>query len=160
MPRSPAARRGSPWSISTMAMARPAPRCGCSTHSPAPGAEAGTPGRRGVLAGHADPCAARPPMHRREFLRATRATPALTLIGNGAARGADGAMPQRGLGRTGETVSLVGLGGAHIGIQADKAESIRIIRTALDRGINFLDNSWDYHGGESERRMGEALQEG
>jgi predicted aldo/keto reductase-like oxidoreductase len=99
-------------------------------------------------------------MHRRDFLRATGATAAMTLLGDGAARAADVAMPTRTLGRTGEEVSLIGLGGAHIGTQAEKAESIRIIRTALDRGINFLDNSWDYHGGESERRMGEALQDG
>src|SRR5216683_1022173 len=63
---------------------------------------------------------------------------------------------QRTLGRTGEKISMVGLGGYHIGNQKDEQESIRIIRTALDNGINFLDNCWDYNGGESEVRMGKV----
>jgi aryl-alcohol dehydrogenase-like predicted oxidoreductase len=69
-------------------------------------------------------------------------------------------VPRRTLGRTGEKVSMVGLGGYHIGNQKDEQESIRIIRTALDNGINFLDNCWDYNGGESEARMGKALRDG
>src|SRR5258706_10758070 len=69
-------------------------------------------------------------------------------------------IPYRTLGRTGEKVSLVGLGGYHLGKQADPQESIRIIRTGLDEGINFLDNCWDYNGGESEIRMGNALRDG
>jgi uncharacterized protein len=69
-------------------------------------------------------------------------------------------VPYRTLGNTGEKVSSVGLGGYHIGMQSDEAESIRIIRTALDEGINFLDNCWDYNGGTSEIRMGKALQDG
>lgn len=69
-------------------------------------------------------------------------------------------MPYRPLGRTGEMVSLVGLGGYHIGIQKDEQESIRLIRTAVDSGINFMDNSWDYNDGISEIRMGKALQDG
>ncbi len=69
-------------------------------------------------------------------------------------------IPYRTLGRTGEKVSLVGLGGSHIGQQSDEQESIRIIRTALDQGINFLDNSWDYNDGKSEVRMGKALRDG
>src|SRR5437016_11457361 len=71
-----------------------------------------------------------------------------------------GEVPRRTLGRTGEKVSIVGLGGYHIGVQKDEQESIRIIRTALDNGINFLDNCWDYNGGESEVRMGKALRDG
>ncbi len=71
-----------------------------------------------------------------------------------------GAMRYRTLGRTGEKVSLLGLGGYHIGIQKEVQESIRIIRTAIDRGVNFLDNSWDYNGGQSEIRMGLALKDG
>jgi aryl-alcohol dehydrogenase-like predicted oxidoreductase len=67
---------------------------------------------------------------------------------------------RRSLGRTGEKVSIVGLGGYHIGNQKDERESIQIIRTAIDNGINFLDNCWDYNGGESEIRMGKALQDG
>jgi predicted aldo/keto reductase-like oxidoreductase len=69
-------------------------------------------------------------------------------------------VPRRTLGRTGEKVSMVGLGGYHIGSQKNEQESIRIIRTALDNGINFLDNCWDYNGGESEVRMGKALRDG
>jgi len=52
------------------------------------------------------------------------------------------------------------LGGYHLARQSDPAESIRIIRTGLDEGINFLDNCWDYNGGESEIRMGKALRDG
>src|SRR5947208_14973031 len=66
-------------------------------------------------------------------------------------------MPQRALGRTGEKVSAIGLGGYHIGKQADEAESITIIRSAIDRGLTFMDNCWDYNGGASEIRMGRAL---
>lgn len=69
-------------------------------------------------------------------------------------------IPYRIFGSTGERVSLVGIGGSHIGRQKDEKESIEIIRAALDRGINFLDNSWDYNGGASEERMGEALRDG
>ena len=71
-----------------------------------------------------------------------------------------GEMIYRALGATGEMVSIVGLGGAHIGSQKDPDESVRLIRMALDNGINFLDNCWDYNGGESEVRMGRALQDG
>src|SRR5579862_910498 len=66
----------------------------------------------------------------------------------------------RKLGRTGERVSAIGLGGYHLGLAKDAAEAVRIIRSAVDRGINFLDNSWDYLNGESERRMGAALRDG
>jgi len=69
-------------------------------------------------------------------------------------------IPYRTLGRTKEKVSLIGLGGYHLGNQADPEESIRIIRTGLDEGVNFLDNCWDYNGGESEIRMGNALRDG
>ncbi len=72
-----------------------------------------------------------------------------------------GDIPYRTLGRTGEEVSIVGLGGYHIGSQKlSEKESIRIIRAAIDNGINFMDNSWDYNGGVSELRMGKALQDG
>lgn len=73
---------------------------------------------------------------------------------------ARGPIPRRKLGRTGEQVSMVGLGGYHIGVQREARESIRIIRTALDEGINFLDNCWDYNEGQSEIRMGQALRDG
>jgi predicted aldo/keto reductase-like oxidoreductase len=69
-------------------------------------------------------------------------------------------MLYRTLGRTGEEVSIVGLGGAHIGMQDDENDSVRIVRTAIDNGINFMDNCWDYFDGLSEIRMGKALREG
>ena len=68
-------------------------------------------------------------------------------------------MPYRTLGRTGERVSLIGLGGAHLG-RLSEQEAIRLVRAALDQGINFLDNSWDYHGGATEIRVGKALKDG
>jgi aryl-alcohol dehydrogenase-like predicted oxidoreductase len=69
-------------------------------------------------------------------------------------------MVYRKLGRTGEKVSAIGLGGYHIGIPQDPDVGIRIIRHAIDRSITFMDNCWDYLGGESERRMGKALCDG
>jgi len=69
-------------------------------------------------------------------------------------------IPYRTLGRSQEKVSLIGLGGYHLGKQMDPQESIRIIRAGLDEGVNFLDNCWDYNGGESEIRMGNALRDG
>ena len=70
-------------------------------------------------------------------------------------------VPTRTLGRTGEKVSMVGLGGSHIGKpKLSDAEAIRIIRTAVDSGLNFLDNSWDYNDGVSETRVGKALKDG
>jgi len=69
-------------------------------------------------------------------------------------------MPRRPLGRTGEKVSAIGLGGYHIGKQADEEESITIIRRAIDGGITFMDNCWDYNDGVSEIRMGKALRNG
>ena len=69
-------------------------------------------------------------------------------------------MIYRTLGNTGEKVSAIGVGGFHIGSTADPNEGIRIVRAALDRGITFLDNCWDYHDGESELRMGRALRDG
>jgi hypothetical protein len=70
-------------------------------------------------------------------------------------------IPYRTLGRTGERVSAIGLGGWHLGLErVDEQLGVRIMRTAIDRGINFLDNCWDYNGGASETRMGKALRDG
>jgi aryl-alcohol dehydrogenase-like predicted oxidoreductase len=111
-------------------------------------------------------------MKRREFLKVMTAagvSAATTVPGSapaGQARSDDradtvrGDMRYRKLGRTGEEVSLIGLGGHHIGRQKDESESIQIIRSAIDRGITFMDNSWDYHNGGSEVRMGKALRDG
>ena len=105
--------------------------------------------------------------NRREFLEkvtlgvasASAAVSASTLIPQ-VIGAASGEMPYRTLGRSGEKISLLGLGGYHIGLQNDEQESIRIIRTAIDNGVNFMDNSWDYNGGASEVRMGKALRDG
>src|SRR5262244_3876123 len=70
-------------------------------------------------------------------------------------------MPYRTLGSTGVKVSAIGLGGWHLGLKkVDEKLAIEIIRSAIDRGINFMDNSWDYNDGASEKRMGKALQDG
>ncbi len=69
-----------------------------------------------------------------------------------------GDMLYRVLGSTGEVVSVIGVGGNHIGPPVTKRDSTRIIRAAIDAGVTFMDNSWDYHGGESEVRMGRALK--
>jgi predicted aldo/keto reductase-like oxidoreductase len=83
----------------------------------------------------------------------------LGIMGAVAGRAQQRDMPYRTLGKTGEKVSAIGLGGYHLG-RPTEAESITIIRTALDRGMNFLDNCWDYNNGASEIRMGKALRDG
>ena len=99
-------------------------------------------------------------LNRRDFLRLTITTTiAMTTLPQILAAEMKGDIPYRKLGRTGEKVSAIGVGGFHIGNPPEE-EGIRIIRTAIDRGINFLDNSWDYHDGGSEVRMGKALKNG
>jgi aryl-alcohol dehydrogenase-like predicted oxidoreductase len=72
-----------------------------------------------------------------------------------------GDVPVRRLGNTGEQVSAVGLGGWHLALShVDENTSLRLVHDAIDRGITFMDNSWDYNDGESERRMGKALRNG
>jgi predicted aldo/keto reductase-like oxidoreductase len=99
-------------------------------------------------------------MDRRDFLKSAAVTTIMTSLGSNLSYGAADSFPHRVLGHTGEKVSLIGLGGYHLGMQSDEQESIRIIRTALDNGVNFLDNCWDYNGGVSEIRMGKALRDG
>jgi aryl-alcohol dehydrogenase-like predicted oxidoreductase len=70
-------------------------------------------------------------------------------------------MLYRVLGRTGEKVSAIGVGGFHLGLgQVDEQLAIRIVRTAIERGVTFMDNCWDYNDGVSEIRMGKALRDG
>jgi uncharacterized protein len=108
-------------------------------------------------------------MDRRDFLK----TATVAAAGSVATAGAQSAsssgvarrhespnMIYRELGRTGERVSAIGIGGYHIGKQEDPGESIHLLRTAIDRGITFMDNCWDYNGGISEVRMGQALRDG
>jgi uncharacterized protein len=98
-------------------------------------------------------------MNRRDFLKSALAALTILPVLRGAASGRD--VPRRTLGRTGEKVSIVGIGGYHLGRpNVTEAESIRIVRMGIDGGINFLDNCWDYNGGASEIRMGRALRDG
>ena len=98
-------------------------------------------------------------MNRRNFLKSTLAALTILPVLRSAASCRD--VPRRTLGRTGEKVSIVGIGGYHLGgPNVTEAESIRIVRTGIDGGINFLDNCWDYNGGISEIRMGKALRDG
>ena len=69
-------------------------------------------------------------------------------------------IPRRPLGRTGETVSALGLGGFHVGKMASEREAISVVHAAIDAGVTFLDNAWEYNGGTSEVRMGKALAKG
>jgi aryl-alcohol dehydrogenase-like predicted oxidoreductase len=91
-----------------------------------------------------------------------RRTAITTLAASGiaASQTASNGMPYRTLGKTKEKVSAIGLGGYHLGHPPDAAVAVRIVRSAVDRGINFMDNCWDYHDGESEKRMGAALRDG
>ncbi|PYX01378.1 MAG: aldo/keto reductase [Acidobacteria bacterium] len=98
-------------------------------------------------------------MDRRNFLKRVGAAGVVGSVAKQFAQAAD-SIPYRILGHTGEKVSMVGIGGYHLGTQHDEQESIRIIRTALDNGVNFLDNCWDYNDGKSEVRMGKALRDG
>jgi uncharacterized protein len=108
-------------------------------------------------------------MNRRNFLK----TATVAAVGSAASAGAQNTpsvvanrrpesanMIYRELGGTGERVSAIGLGGYHIGKQQNPDESIRLVRAAIDRGITFMDNCWDYNGGISEVRMGQALRDG
>jgi uncharacterized protein len=98
-------------------------------------------------------------MDRRRFLQTAAATTLMTSLSKNLAHAGSADVPLRELGRTGVRVSIVGLGGYHLGVPSE-AESIQIVRTALDNGINFLDNCWDYNDGQSEIRMGKALRDG
>src|SRR5438309_9025500 len=102
-------------------------------------------------------------MQRREFLKGLAVLGMTSSVGSDfmAAQSSQGDMPYRTLGKTGEKISALGMGGFHIGQpKIEEAQSIRLIQSAIDRGINFMDNSWDYNEGQSEIRMGKALQNG
>ena len=108
-------------------------------------------------------------MERRSFLKsataagvaaATHTSTAQSPSKAAATRPEAPGMIYRELGTTGERVSAIGLGGYHIGKQSNADESIALIRKAIDSGITFLDNCWDYNDGLSEVRMGQALRNG
>jgi predicted aldo/keto reductase-like oxidoreductase len=69
-------------------------------------------------------------------------------------------VPTRPLGHTGADVSILGIGGYHLGLVETQVEAIRIVHEAIDAGVTFMDNAWEYHDGESEKRMGKALAKG
>lgn len=118
----------------------------------------------GLIAEQGAPAPQPASVSRREFIKSAAA--------GGVAVGAIGArlwaqeepeangMIYRTLGSTGQRVSAIGLGGYHLGNPLLESESTRIIRSAVDRGITFMDNCWDYHEGKSEERMGKALRDG
>ncbi|MBM3727336.1 MAG: aldo/keto reductase [Acidobacteria bacterium] len=98
---------------------------------------------------------------RREFFQQTAAAAAVAVtaadvVAQTSSTGATG-MPTRPLGRTGQRVSIVCLGGWHIGAVKDHNEAIRIMHAAIDDGLTFFDNAWDYHDGHAEEIMGRAL---
>jgi predicted aldo/keto reductase-like oxidoreductase len=101
---------------------------------------------------------------RREFMQASAlgiAAVALAQSEAGTARvtNAEG-IPMRPLGKTGEMVTMICLGGYHSSVHPNEADSIRLIQRAVDEGITFLDNAWDYHEGAAEERMGKAIAQG
>lgn len=115
-------------------------------------------------------------MHRRELLKTAAGLAAWSGFWNARAEAREqtdqtrsasgpretrkGDMLYRTFGQTGEQVSALGLGGYHIGTIKDEQEAIRVMRTAIDRGVNFFDNCWAYHNGKSEVWMGKALKDG
>src|SRR5205085_5339473 len=101
---------------------------------------------------------AAPDNTRREFLQsALAAGAAVGLAAAADAADAKSGLPTRPLGRTGQRVSILCLGGWHIGSVKDDNEAIRIMHAAIDEGLTFFDNAWDYHDGHSEEVMGKAL---
>jgi predicted aldo/keto reductase-like oxidoreductase len=102
-------------------------------------------------------------LSRRKFIKTMAASSAVLAGATGsqaATAERKGDMIYRTLGNTGERVSAIGLGGFHMAKAATEAESIRIVRSAIDRGITFMDNCWDYNDGQSEVRMGKGLRDG
>ena len=107
---------------------------------------------------------------RREFMNSALLAASITEVASGATESAAprpvetrrGDMLYRSFGKTGETVSVLGVGGSHIGLTSSDELAIRIVRTAVDRGVNFMDNSWDYNNGngQAETKMGKALRDG
>ncbi len=106
-------------------------------------------------------------LHRRRFLAglAIGGSAPLIMAGNAQAQQSGSAgtantaeIPKRPLGKTGLQVSAIGVGGFHLGSAKDQSEANEIVAQAIGAGVNFFDNAWDYHEGESEERLGTALQ--
>lgn len=101
-----------------------------------------------------------PHQNRREFFRQTAFAASASAIASGVIPQTSSAatgLPTRPLGKTGRQVSILALGGWHIGSVKDDSEAIRIMHAAIDEGLTFFDNAWDYHDGRSEEVMGKAL---
>ncbi|MCC6392520.1 MAG: aldo/keto reductase [Bryobacterales bacterium] len=98
---------------------------------------------------------------RRAFMQkaATAAALAEQVLAQTSPASATG-LPTRVLGRTGVRVSIMGIGGWHVGVIPDRKEAIRIMHAAIGEGVNFFDNAWDYQDGGAESVMGEALSQG
>ncbi len=99
---------------------------------------------------------------RRDFLKAAAASLAWASVHSSiidAQETTPGGLPTRPLGRSKEKVSIVGIGGYHIALPPEE-ESIRLMHEAIDQGVTFFDNAWDYHNGRSEEVMGKALATG
>src|SRR5207247_7230427 len=101
---------------------------------------------------------------RRDFIKqaaagATLAALAEDVLAQTSPASATG-LPTRVLGRTGQRVSILALGGWHLGAFKEDADSIRVMQAAIDEGITFFDNAWDYHDGRSEELVGRALAMG
>src|ERR1700720_2838230 len=109
-------------------------------------------------------------MERRDFLKSATAAGVGAAIATNAQtsrasntpvkRPESPGMIYRELGTTGERVSAIGMGGYHLGKQAEASQSIQLMHAGIDRGITFMDNCWDYNDGISEVRMGQALRNG
>ena len=111
-------------------------------------------------------------MNRREFMKGAAIATAGALIGSenktqasdqpvrptSASQAEVGRVPQKPLGKTGINVSALGVGGYHLGTAKSQQEATEIVARALDAGVNFFDNAWEYYEGESETRLGNALQ--
>jgi aryl-alcohol dehydrogenase-like predicted oxidoreductase len=99
--------------------------------------------------------------NRRDFLRQTLiGVCAASLPAKAWALPPDKPIPKRLLGKTGVSVPILGLGGYHVGTIKHERRAIGLVREAIDLGITFLDNAWEYHHGRSEEIVGKALQEG
>jgi predicted aldo/keto reductase-like oxidoreductase len=100
--------------------------------------------------------------NRREFLKAAAASLVLSPLAASVVSGQEdvpGGVPRRPLGKTGQTVSIIGIGGWHIG-SIPENEAVALMHEAIDAGVNFFDNCWDYHDGGSEEVVGKALATG
>jgi aryl-alcohol dehydrogenase-like predicted oxidoreductase len=94
---------------------------------------------------------------RRDVLRTAVLLSAAAAVGERRAYGADGDVPRRPLGKTGVQVSALALGGYHLGTMASEGDAVRLAHEAIDAGITFMDNAWEYHQGKSEEWMGKAI---